>query len=205
MRFLIWTGVEEWLTESAAVELGEGGLRATGTQLRADPLPFRVDYRLDATDGFVTRELDATSVGEGWRRTLALRHDGSGAWRAEVDDEGEVPGGRWDGALPDLPEALDIDLEFSPLTNTMPILRHRFHQGGSGDFLMAFVPGPSLRIEASRQRYEHVRETPAGAVVRFVSLDSGFTADLELDADGLLAFYPRLARRVAAGEMTPPE
>jgi hypothetical protein len=66
---------------------------------------------------------------------------------------------------------------------------------------MAFVKTPSLRVEASPQRYEHVRELDAGAVVRFTSLESGFTADLELDPDGLLAFYPRLARRVAGGEM----
>jgi hypothetical protein len=33
--------------------------------------------------------------------------------------------------------------------------------------------------------------------VRFVSLDGDFTAELELDDDGLVARYPRLAERVA--------
>jgi hypothetical protein len=32
--------------------------------------------------------------------------------------------------------------------------------------------------------------------VRFVSLDSDFTAELELDADGLVVRYPRLAELV---------
>ena len=66
MRFLVWAGVEEWLTESAAVDLEGGGLSATGTQLGAEPAPFRVDYRLEAPD-LVTRELELTSVAEGWR------------------------------------------------------------------------------------------------------------------------------------------
>jgi hypothetical protein len=196
MRFLVWTGVEEWLTEAAEVELGDHGLRATGTQLGAEPVPFRVDYRLEAPDRFVTRELELTAAAEGWRRHLLLRHDGSGGWRAEVEDQGEVPGGAWDGELPDLAKAMDIDIENSPLTNTMPILRHGFQAQGSGDFVMAFVRTPSLRVEASPQRYEHVRAGEHGAVVRYLSRDGDFTAELELDRDGLLIFYPRLARLV---------
>jgi uncharacterized protein len=199
MRFLVWTGVEEWLTESASVDLGGGGLSATGTQLGAEPAPFRVDYRLEASE-FVTRELELTASAEGWRRHLLLRHDGNGVWEAEVDDQGEVPGGRWEGSLPDLSEALDIDIENSPLTNTMPILRHGFQREGSGNFVMAFVTNPTLRVVASPQRYEHVRTTDAGSVVRYISRDGDFTAELELDADGLLVFYPRLARRVEPGE-----
>jgi hypothetical protein len=200
MRFLVWTGVEEWLTEAASVEIGDGTLIASGIQLGAEPAPFRVDYRLECNEGFVTRELELTATAEGWRRHLLLRHDGSGGWSAEVDDEGEVPGGAWDGELPDLSDALDIDIQNSPLTNTMPILRHGFQGGGEGDFVMAFVTTPSLRVEASPQRYEHVRTSGDGAVVRYLSRDGDFTAELELDRDGLLEFYPRLARRVGPGE-----
>jgi hypothetical protein len=198
MRFLIWTGVEEWLTESTAVDLSGRGLSATGTQFGADPVPFRVDYRLEAPL-FVTRELELTAVTEGGRRHLLLRHDGAGDWDARVDDEGEAPGGPWDGSLPDLAEALDIDIQNSPLTNTMPILRDGFQASGSGDLLMAFVTTPALRVEASPQRYEHLRATEGGSVVRYISRDGDFTADLELDGDGLLTFYPRLARRVEPG------
>ena len=198
MAFIVWTGVEEWLTESATVELSGGGLSAMGVQLGAEPVPFRVDYRLE-TPKFVTREIEVTAQGEGWRRHLILRHDGSGTWDTEVSDEGDVPGGPWDGSLPDLSEALDIDLENSPLTNTMPILRHGFQREGSGDFVMAFITTPSLRVEASPQRYEHLRSAESGSIVRYISRDGDFTADLELDSDGLLVHYPRLARRVEPG------
>ena len=196
MRLLVWTGVEEWLTEAAEVHLGDEGLSATGVQLGAEPTPFRADYRLEAPERFVTREVELTSTGNGWRRHLLLRHDGSGTWTAGVGDEGEVPGGPWDGELPDLSAARDIDIENSPLTNTMPILRHGFQTDGTGDFVMAFVRIPTLRVEASSQRYEHVRRGEDGSVVRYLSRDGDFTAELELDLDGLLEFYPRLARRV---------
>jgi uncharacterized protein len=202
MRFCVWTGVEEWLAEAASIDLRDAGLTAVGTQLGAHPAPYRVDYRLDASNGFVTRELDITAVGEGWRRRLLLRHDGTGGWSAKVEDDGDPPGRAWDGELPDLSEALDIDVGFSPLTNSMPILRHELHrQEGSRDFVMAWVSIPDLRVSASKQRYEHVRSGNGGATVRFLELDSEFTAELELDQAGLLVFYPALSRRVASEEM----
>jgi hypothetical protein len=202
MRLIVWRGVEEWLAEAAQIELTDRGLRASGTQVGAHPAPYRVDYRLDASDGFVTRELDLTAVGEGWSRRLLLRHDGSGGWSANVEDDGDPPGGAWDGELPDLSDALDIDIGFSPLTNSMPILRHELHrQVGSTDFVMAWVSIPDLRVTASKQRYEHVRADDGGATVRFLEVEDEFTAELELDSDGLLVFYPALSRRVASEEM----
>jgi hypothetical protein len=191
MRFVTWRGVEEWLAEVAAVDLRDDGLSATGTQLGAEPFPYRLDYTLDASDGFVTRELELTATADGGRRTLKLHHDGSGGWRAEAGHEVE---------LPDLSLAGDIDIGFSPLTNSMPILRHGLHRQGEHDFVMAWVEVPSLNVIAARQRYEHVRGGEQGAVVRFLDGESDFSADLELDPEGLLVFYPELARRVQPGE-----
>jgi hypothetical protein len=56
---------------------------------------------------------------------------------------------------------------------------------------------PAISISTHR-RYEFVRPKGEGAVVRFVDrgLSAGFSAELELDADGLIEVYPDLARRV---------
>ena len=128
---------------------------------------YRVDYELDATgEGFVTNALTVTAQGDGWSRALTLRRDQMGS------------------------EVLDCDLALSPLTNAMPILRHGLHeQLGAHDFTMAWVDIPSLTVHESRQRYEHV----APGVVRYV--DDTFSAELELDRDGLVVRYPGLAER----------
>ena len=181
MRALAWTGLEEWLAEHAQVDVEDGGIMATGVQLGAEPEPYLLEYRLDAPSEWITRRLDVEASGAGWRRSLTLEHNGSGRWSANGERRPELDG------------ALDCDLAFSPLTNVMPIRRSELHRrAGSADFVMAWVSVPDLAIHASPQRYEHVRP----GVVRFVSLDSDFTAELELDDDGLVVRYPRLAERV---------
>ncbi|HEY7619011.1 MAG TPA: putative glycolipid-binding domain-containing protein [Solirubrobacteraceae bacterium] len=182
IRVLTWQGVDEWLVEHAHVELSDDGILATGVQLGVKPEAYRLEYRLEVPSDWVTRRLEVDASGAGWRRSLVLEHDGSGAWRCDGE-----PNAALDGAL-------DCDLAFSPLTNCMPVRRHRLHEDeGSADFVMAWVSVPDLAVHASRQRYEHIRP----GVVRFSELDGDFTADLELDADGLVVRYPRLAERVS--------
>jgi hypothetical protein len=95
--------------------------------------------------------------------------------------------------LPDLAGALDCDLGLSPLTNSMPVLRHGLLEPGEPvELLMAWVAVPELTVHASAQRYVPLGE----GVVRFESLDGEFTADIEFDADGLVVDYPGIARRL---------
>ena len=194
-RLLIWAGIEDWRSEVAAVELSSDGVRASGTQVGLEPLPYRLDYRLEAPKRYVTRELDVHVIGEGWSRRLELRHEGAGIWSCHAEARGRPELGEPGGDAAPLSEALDCDLGLSPLTNLMPIRRHELHEhAGYAEFLMAWVSVPDLGVHASRQRYEHVRP----GVVRYVDLGlyRGFAAELELDGDGLVVDYPQLARRI---------
>jgi putative glycolipid-binding protein len=84
-----------------------------------------------------------------------------------------------------------FDLEYAPLFNSLPVLRHGLHRGGEPrDFVMALVSVPSLEVESSEQRYEPF----APGLVRFRAGD--FSAMLELDDDGFVMRYPGLAERV---------
>jgi hypothetical protein len=206
-RLLIWAGESGWAggwrTEAARVELTDGALRATGTQLALDPLPYRLDYRLDASgEGYVTRSLRVEVAGECWERRLRLERAPAGEWTAEVGVEGELDLPASGGDIAGLGEALDCDLGFSPLTNTMPVLRHGLHrEPGQVELVMAWVSVPDLGVHALAQRYGHVRASETGSTVGYASVEDdgseSFTADLELDPDGLVRHYPGLARRVS--------
>jgi uncharacterized protein len=202
-RAVIWSGDGEdkdgdWHVEFAHVDLADRGLRATGTQLGAVPVPYRLEYHLDATgEGFVTRSLTAEATGAGWRRRLRLERYEDGEWSAEAEADGALdmpaPGGDTDL----LSEALDCDLGLSPLTNAMPVHRHSLTtEAGQFEFLMTWVSVPDLAIRPSRQRYTHIDRD---AAVRFEELEGEgvtFTSDLEFADDGLVRVYPKLTRRV---------
>lgn len=95
-----------------------------------------------------------------------------------------------------LADALDCDLGLSPLTNSMPVLRHGLLDGGGPiDLTMAWVSVPELIVSRSAQRYSFIRRDDDLSVVRFED-DSGFSADIVFDSDGLIVNYPGIARRL---------
>jgi len=199
-RRLTWAKDDPFGAEQAVVERSDrGGLVAAGVALGSAPVAYRLDYELETDDGLVTRRLAVTASGEGWRRSIDLRRDGDG-WHATTTTEGKAqlpaPGGDVSalGAA-----ALDCDLGLSPLTNSMPVLRHGFLREGPRDFTMAWVSVPDLEVHAERQRYTFVGDEPDGAtLVRFDSLDGSFTAEIRFDADGFVLDYPGIARRLGA-------
>src|SRR6266487_983922 len=193
--------------EYVEVTLATDGLSASGVAIGGEPVAYRLDYTLETGPDFVTARLEVTARGEGWRRTLDLRRGGSGDWTASVTADGNPPdslatpgagaGGTPEG-LQGLGGALDCDLGLSPLTNSMPVLRHRLLEvDGSVDFLMAWVSVPDLGVRPSRQRYTALRGDPGGdRLIRYESVDSTFTADLVFDRDGLVIDYPGIGRRL---------
>ena len=194
---LTWEGTDDWRAESALVLPHAREFTASGVQLGVAPVPYRLDYRLTTTDGWVTAAVALTAAGAGWRRAARLARAGDGHWSFSAETEGtvELPHPTYD--QPALAGALDCDLGFSPLTNTMPILRGDLHRRpGSAELTMAWISVPDLAVRVSRQRYEHLRTTDGGAVVRFSS--GAFTADLVVDGEGFVVDYPDLARRVGA-------
>jgi hypothetical protein len=84
--------------------------------------------------------------------------------------------------------ALDPDLGLSPLFNSMPVLRHGPHGGGSADdFLMVWISVPDLSIHASPQRYTFAeRLAYSNKLVRFESVgeDDDFVAQCRLRSQG---------------------
>ena len=192
VRHVGWSKESPFGAEFVEVRLGRDTLAARGVAIGSAPFPYRLDYELETTVGFVTTRLQVTVRAGGRTRSLDLRRSTEGVWTARGDD---VVGTE----RPDLAGALDVDLELSPLFNTMPVLRHGLLHGGDAvDFTMAWVSVPDLAVRRSPQRYVFVRAyNGGGAVVRFEALaGSGFAADVTFDSDGLVLDYPDLAVRL---------
>jgi uncharacterized protein len=172
--------------ETAWVTLGDGRLAGRGRAVGLDPEPYWLTYELETGDGYVTRRLTVEVESATYARRLDLVRGDDGIWTANGRVVDEVAG------------ALDCDLGRSPLTNTMPILRHRLHQGpGAYNLVMAWVAVPELTVHRSEQGYTHLRPSGGGAIVEYAGSHRSFVGDLVIDPDGLVIDYPQLARRIS--------
>jgi hypothetical protein len=194
----VWSKTDPYGTELARVHIEGTTLSARGLAIGIQPVPYRLGYVLTTVDQFITHSLTVRAQGDGWRRALILERSDGGAWSCTAETHGSAPLPPPGGDLRALTGALDCDLAFSPLTNTLPVLRHALHRGGGPlDFLMAWVSVPDLAVTPSPQRYTFVRHDPNARIVRFESLDDAFIAHVAFDDDGLVVDYPGLARLVS--------
>jgi hypothetical protein len=183
----------------ADVTISGATLTARGLAIGTDPCPYRLEYELTTREEFVTKRLIVRTTGWGWRRGLILERSDGCAWSCTTASEGSLDRPMPGGDLTRLSGARDCDLGLSPLTNTMPVLRHRLHElGGSVALLMAWVAVPELAVVPSPQRYSFLRRMAGACFIRYESLDSGFTAEITFDEHGLVLDYPGIARVVAS-------
>jgi catechol 2,3-dioxygenase-like lactoylglutathione lyase family enzyme len=153
---------------AGAVVLPDGGV------------PAHVRYAVVCDAQWATREARVTLLRDGAVRELTLRVDSKGQWW------------RGDSAIPDVRGCVDVDLGFTPATNTLPIRRLALRVGEAREVTAAWVRFPDLEVLPLPQRYERLTETR----YRYESRGGEFRAELETDELGLVAAYPPGWRRV---------
>ena len=183
-RTIAWLALDEPRIEHAALSRGPRGFETRGRMAGAiNGAPAWAAYRLELDHEWQTRRLRAVHSVGGAAGRLLLRRDEDGVW------------GDHTGERPDLAGCTDVDLAWTPLTNTLPIRRLGLAVGESRAISVAYV-APDLSVSPDGQRYTRL----APHRWRFDSLDSDFTAELTVDGDGLVIDYPPLFRRVAYWE-----
>ena len=172
--------------EHLRLRIGEEGIEADGIVLgEEDGIAFRARYVIRCDPGWRTREVILDLL-DG-RDPLHLRSDGKGNWS-------DVSG----RSIPELEGCSDADLSATPFTNTLPIRRLDLGEGESSEIAAVYVDVPNMRVDASGQRYTCL-ERNAGGLYRYEDqgLLRGFTADLAVDAHGLVLDYPGIFRRMS--------
>ncbi len=198
-RSIAWVKDDQQGAEFADVMISRTRLTAAGTAIGFAPVPYRLDYKLETRSRFVTSGLLVDARGEGWSRRLDLRRLWSGRWTARTRARGTVDMPAPGGDMSAIRSALECDLALSPLTNTMPVLRHSLLAGGGPiDFVMAWVSVPDLAVHVSPQRYTFISREGDRSVVRYESGSRDFAAELVFDPDGFVIVYPGIGRRVSS-------
>ena len=161
------------------------GFELTGTILAVHELePLEVKYRLECGSDWSTRAVFIEQRRGFQRSTLSLTSDGVGAWSDSHT-----------GKLDSLAGCLEVDLELTPITNTLPINRLKLAIGQREEIAVAWIRFPSLEIVRARQSYERLN----AQTYRYCSLASGFTAEIDVDEIGLTLRYEGIWERIAFG------
>lgn len=124
-------------------------------------------------------------------RTLELRlmlETSVGAMDAlHILSEGD---GRWTDAegrpMPQLDGCVDVDIRWTPLTNSLPINRLGLVAGESAEITVAYISLPDLVAMPVQQSYSCTTE----GRFRYTNLANGFSADITTDPEGYVISYP---------------
>lgn len=184
--------------EYCDLKLRGSSLSARAVAIGSDPVPYRLDYELETHDDWVTSRLAARTHGNRWCRSLVLERDHAGIWTGFLEGEGDLPLDK-KGIQPHSlgPVVLDVDVQYSPLTNLMPARRLGLaHVGSAREYTMAWISVPQLQIHEDVQRYTIAKQTPGHNIVRYESADGEFVAMITCDDDALPINYPGIARRI---------
>ncbi|HEX8452472.1 MAG TPA: putative glycolipid-binding domain-containing protein [Longimicrobium sp.] len=165
--------------EKARVARVATGWRLTGeVAVEEDGVAASLRYEINCDPWWLTRSALVEGEVGGRAIHVALDADGDGGWSR-------------DGApLQELDGALDVDLGFTPATNTLPIRRLALAVGETRAVRSAWLRFPDVRLEPLEQTYTREAES----VYRYRALLDGedFTARLDTDAIGRVRLYEGL-------------
>jgi uncharacterized protein len=182
-REVIWSAWEEPGLGHLRLAVRNSGIVADGVVLGMEEgRPFRLSYEVRCDPYWRVRAARVGVPGEPAK--VELLSDGEGNWAG--------PDGR---AVAYLEGCEYVDISETPFTNTLPVRRLGLAPGESAEITVAYFDGAELQPWPEPQRYTCLEKSSGGALFRFLSLDGGFTADLHVDADGLVLDYPGLFRR----------
>src|SRR5437870_539588 len=110
-RWILWQGLITPSMERFIMGTSGNGFEFSGLILQAhEEAPYVVRYRIEVDAGWRTRNLEV-ELEDGGQRRLSLTADGEGNWSRDGQRLEQIAG------------CIDVDLEWSPSTNTLPIRR----------------------------------------------------------------------------------
>jgi hypothetical protein len=184
-RALCWRRIlDNGSLEFATAHSSSQGIELTGTIVAIHQnVPLEARYRIECDPEWRTRTVSIEQKLGLQHSTLSLSVDATGKWHAALA-----------GLVDQLTGCTDVDLELSPITNSLPINRLKLAIGERQEISAAWIRFPSLQLVCSRQSYERV----SSQTYRYCSLQSGFTADIDVDEAGLAIRYQGIWERVPA-------
>lgn len=177
MPSVLWSSHDRSSYDRAVLTVDTGSTKLSGTTLLTiDDDPFEIHYTVITDKAGSTRTVGVRVQGPDTDRRLALSADGTGSWSVGGD------------VVLNLQGALDVDLAWTPATNSLPIRRlglavgdsaeDRVHSVGRRDVVVGFE---ALRLQRLRTEVSGVtvhrgalHKPPTHGLIRFLHLGGVF-------------------------------
>lgn len=171
---ILWRRLDQPGHDAARLVPQSPGWHLTGTAVFvSDERPCCLHYLVVCGPDWQTRSGRVT----GWIGDAVVEVEvmaDAGRWRVNGDE--------W----PDVSGYVDLDLNFSPSTNLLPIRRLGLAVGAEAPVRAAWLRFPSFALEPLDQRYRRTGE----ACYRYESAGGVFVRDLQVNAAGFVTEYP---------------
>jgi hypothetical protein len=179
---ILWTGREYNSLEHCRINSSSSGLEIASTIVGSyGEYIYSLDYHIHTDSFWATRSLELRYRCNGPDVYILLEGDGQGRWMLNGQKAGQFQG------------CTDVDISLTPFTNTLPINRLIMapHQVSQIRVIYIDVLGGQIRpVDQKYTRLSHSRYF-------YENVPNDFSAELEVDALGLVADYPGLFVRTA--------
>jgi hypothetical protein len=144
---------------------------------------WTIHYTINVDRDWRTRDAEIMAWTSGGEASVHIESGGAGRWLVDGVHRPELEG------------CLDVDLESSALTNTIPVHRLALPVGGTASAPAAYVRALDLGVQILEQHYTQVQDDGA---LRFdyEAPQFDFRCRLLYDTAGLVVDYPGIATRV---------
>jgi hypothetical protein len=148
-----------------------------------DGVTWAVEYFIDLDTTGATRGAQIRGRSAAGSSSALLEADGAGRWLVDG------------AAAPHLDGCLDVDLESSALTNTLPVRRMRLAPGAGAAAPAAYVRAVGQAVERLKQTYWRVPAKSARQSYDYAAPVFDFACRIAYDESGLVLSYPGIAVR----------
>lgn len=174
---ILWRRLDHPGHESASLFPQDDSWNLQGTAVFShNHLPCRLDYHIVCDSHWHTQSARV----DGWLDNRLIEIEivvpPNQHWLLNETDVAEVAG------------CIDLDLNFSPSTNLLPICRLGLAVGEEAEVRAAWLRFPSFKLEPLEQRYRRIDET----TYRYESDGGRFVTELSVNEAGFVTKYPNL-------------
>jgi uncharacterized protein len=178
MTRILWSRTDKIATEFCKVFASGDGWNISGRVVLFEQQPGWLEYSIDCAHEWVTSRARVQGDIDGREIDVTIRVEDE-RWSMNGSDESKVHG------------CVDVDLNFSPSTNLLPIKRLALEVGESATVRAAWLRFPMFTLEPLEQTYTRLAENE----YRYAS--GNFEGKLLVDDFGLPVDYAGVWKRVA--------